>query len=274
MGYPVRWIDLQHFFKRSEGWLSEVCEAVRLHLHQIARKLLLQFDHKRIVPLIPIFAAAVEAKGCPLPYVWALLDGTFRDFCRPCKDGYAGLAQRVQYSGAKKTHGNNQQGLETPDGMIIEMHGPFEGPYNDQRMYRESGLNARLMLHCAIPMLVGHVYLVVVFYLFADRGYVHGNPYVQVPYKGPGLQPYQLAYNNQMSKIRQPVEWSFGKVSKYFAFVDFEKNQKLYLQPVASYWMIATLLTNCHSCLYSNQTSGYFQVPTPDLADYLNNAFV
>ena len=129
MGYPARWIDMQHFFKRSEGWLSEVCEAVRLHLDQIARKLLLQFDHKRIVPLIPIFAAAVKAKGCPLPYVWALLDGTFRDFCRPCKDGYAGLAQRVQYSGAKKTHGNNQQGLETPDGMIIEMHGPFEYPY-------------------------------------------------------------------------------------------------------------------------------------------------
>ena len=73
--------------------------------------------------------AAVKAKGCPLPYVWALLDGTFRDFCRPCKDGYAGLAQRVQYSGAKKGHGNNHQGLETPDGMIIEMHGPFEYPY-------------------------------------------------------------------------------------------------------------------------------------------------
>ena len=73
--------------------------------------------------------AAVKAKGCPLPYVWALLDGTFRDLCRPCKDGYEGLAQRVQYSGAKKTHGNNHQGLETPDGMIIEMHGPFEYPY-------------------------------------------------------------------------------------------------------------------------------------------------
>ena len=60
----------------------------------------------------------------------------------------------MQYSGAKKTHGNNHQGLETPDGMIIEMHGPFEGPYNDQRMYRESGLNARLMLYCAILTLV------------------------------------------------------------------------------------------------------------------------
>ena len=148
--YPARWIDLQHFFRRSEGWLSEVCEAVRLHLDKIARKLLLQFDHKRIVPLIPVFAAAFKAKGCPLPYVWALLDGTFRDFCRPYKDGYSGLAQRVQYSGHKHAHGNNHQGLETPDGIIIEMHGPFEGPMHDQRMFRDSGLLARLMAHCAI----------------------------------------------------------------------------------------------------------------------------
>ena len=273
MTYPARWIDLQHFFRRSEGWLSEVCEAVRLHLDKIARKLLIQFDHKRIVPLIPVFAAAFKAKGCPLPYVWALLDGTFRDFCRPCKDGYSGLAQRVQYSGHKHAHGNNHQGLETSDGIIIEMHGPFEGPMNDQRMFKDSGLLARLMAHCAILTLVGPAYILVIYYLFADRGYTHGNPYVQVPYKAPVLLPYQTAYNGVMSKIRQPVEWSFGKVGRYFAFVDFEKNQKLYLQPVTSYWQIATLLTNCHSCFYGNQTATYFGVPTPEVEDLLKNGF-
>ena len=58
---------------------------------------------------------------------------------------------------------------------------------------------------------------------FADRGYTHGSSYVQVSYKAAVLQPYQAAYNGAMSKIRQPAEWSFGKVSRYFAFVDFEK---------------------------------------------------
>ena len=69
------------------------------------------------------------------------------------------------------------------------------------------------------------------------------------------------------------VRWSFGKVKTLFAFVDFSKNQKLYLQPLASYWLSATLLANCHSCLYGNQTSQYFRVPTPDLEDYLAAAF-
>ena len=76
-----------------------------------------------------------------------------------------------------------------------------------------------------------------------------------------------------MSKIRQLVEWSFGKVSLLFAFIDFEKNLKLAKQPIASYWRVACLLTNCHSCLYSNQTSMYFGIPTPDLEDYLRNGF-
>ena len=69
-------------------------------------------------------------------------------------------------------------------------------------MFKEFGLLARLMAHCAILTLVGPAYILVIYYLFADRGYTHGNPYVQVPYKAPVLLPYQTAYNGVMSKIR------------------------------------------------------------------------
>ena len=34
-------------------------------------------------------------------------------------------------------------------------------------------------------------------------------------------------------------------------------------------WLIASLLANCHSCLYSNEVSTYFGVPVPDLEEYL-----
>ena len=223
--------------------------------------------------MIPVFAAAFKAKGCPLPHCWALLDGTFRNFCRPAKDGYAGTAQRIQWSGHKRHHGNNHQGLETPDGIVVEMHGPFEGRTHDQRMLKESGLLERIVQYCKLWAFCGGVYLLILFYVFGDRGYAHGNPALQVPYKGAALTARQTGYNLSMSKMRQPVEWSFGKVGRYFAFVDFYKNQKLYLQPVASYWQIACMLKNCHSCLYGNQTSMYFLVPTPELEEYLKNAF-
>ena len=80
MSYPNRHVDMEHFFQRSIGYISETVEAVRVYLDQIAKKLLLEFDHRRVVPLIPVFAAAFRAKGCRLPHVWALLDGAFRDF--------------------------------------------------------------------------------------------------------------------------------------------------------------------------------------------------
>jgi hypothetical protein len=273
MGYPNRHVDTENFFHRSVGYMSEMIEAVRLHLDAIAKKLVLEFDHARIVPLIPVFAAAFREKGCPLPNVWALLDGTFRHFCRPCLDGYAGAAQQLQFSGHKREHGNNHQGLETPDGIVVEMHGPYEGRTHDQKMLRDSGLLRRVAMYCFLAAMVGPVVGVVLFYLFGDRGYTHGDPELQVPYKGAALTQQQKNFNFLMSQMRQPVEWSFGKINRYFAFVDFKKNQKLYLQPVASYWQIATLLTNCHSCLYGNQTSAYFGVPTPDLEDYLRNGF-
>ena len=62
----------------------------------------------------------------------------------PTVAGYNGHAQRMQYSGHKRCHGNNHQGIETPDGIIVEMHGPFEGRANDKRMMRESQLLERM----------------------------------------------------------------------------------------------------------------------------------
>ena len=72
-----------------------------------------------------------------------------------------------------------------------------------------------------------------------------------------------------MSKIRVPVEWSFGKIVNLFGFLDYSKKNKIYGQAVGADWQICTLLTNCHSCLYGNEVAKYFVVPTPDLEDYL-----
>ena len=273
MRYPNRLCDEKMFFGRPVGAISEIAEMMRVYLDDIAANLLLEFDHERLMPLMPVFAAAVHAKGAPLENIWGFVDGTFRWFCRPSIGGYRGEAQRAQYSGHARGHGNNHQGVETPDGILVEMHGPHAGRHNDLRSLRESRLLERLFRYAInrYPHRDGRLR---VWALFGDRGYNHGHPCLQVPYKGAAAQPdHARRYNHRMAAIREPVEWSFGKVAVLFAFVDFEKNQKLFLQPVASYWRIATLLTNCHSCLYGNQTSKYFLVPTPPLEVYLRNGF-
>lgn len=69
MAYPNRLTDLKSFFHRSDGYLSEVVNSVRQHLQGISFKLLNHFDQERLRPLMPLFAAAISARGSPLGYV-------------------------------------------------------------------------------------------------------------------------------------------------------------------------------------------------------------
>ena len=84
------------------------------------------------------------------------------------------------------------------------------------------------------------------------------------------LTAHQLAYNHAMSSMRVAVEWGFGKVIKYNAFLDFKKNPKILLQEISGMYNAAVFLSNCHTCLYGSQTGTYFDVDPPTLEEYLN----
>lgn len=81
----------------------------------------------------------------------------------------------------------------------------------------------------------------------------------------------QQSFNKSMSKVRVSVEWTFGKVVQYFAFLDFKKNLKVLLQPIGMYYVVGAILTNCHTCLYGSTTSRFFNVAPPDLQNYLGH---
>lgn len=76
-----------------------------------------------------------------------------------------------------------------------------------------------------------------------------------------------------MSKVHESVEWGFGKIVQYFAFLDFSKNLKILLQPIGKYYVIGALFANCHTCLYGSTTTGtsLFGVPPPGIEEYLSN---
>lgn len=94
-------------------------------------------------------------------------------------------------------------------------------------------------------------------------------PQIMVPFRGNDLTVEQAAFNRQMSAVRISVEWGFQKILQYFPFVDFKKNMKLLLQPIGAYYICATILTNCHTCLNRSETSYLFDVAPPSLAEYL-----
>ena len=81
---------------------------------------------------------------------------------------------------------------------------------------------------------------------------------------GAALTQQQTTFNTDMATM----EWSFGDITVMWAFVDFKKNLKIGLQPLAPYYRVAALLTNCHTILRGNKMSKYFDVPPPGLLEY------
>ena len=71
-----------------------------------------------------------------------------------------------------------------------------------------------------------------------------------------------------MSQLRVSVEWVFGDIANYFAFLDFKKNLKIQLSAVGKMYMVCALLTNSHTCLYKSMTSRFFDVDPPLLEEY------
>lgn len=261
LAYPCRLVEMSIFFNRSEGALSEIIRAEGEHLEEIAERKLVRFDPQKWAQHAPVFAHSIYLKGSPLKRCWGFVDGKFVPIARPGKDGYAGPLQRAFFSGYKRQHGMQFQGFVAPNGLFIEMNGPYAAVTNDVSMFNRSELFDRL---CDVTVRLDR-YL----YAFADCGY----QILHVPLGPrpslPSMTRRDKIFNRKMSRMRVSVEWSFGKITQLFAFCDFKKNFKLGKQPVGSYWLIAALLTNCHSCLYGNQTAQYFSLPPPSLEYYM-----
>ena len=142
------------------------------------------------------------------------------------------------------------------------MYGPIEGRRHDAFMLGESGLLDKL-LRFEKPN--GDPYII-----YGDPAYgLTLN--IMSPFRGAHLTDNEQEFNTQMSKVRVSVEWGFGKIIQMFAYLDFKKNLKVLLQPVGKYYLVASILINCHTCLYGSQTSTFFNLQPPSLETYLLN---
>ena len=79
--------------------------------------------------------------GSPLPNCFGFVDGTVRPIARPDEN------QRVVYNGHKRVHALKIQSFVTPNGLIANLSGPFEGRRHDAGMLHESGLLTALQVH-------------------------------------------------------------------------------------------------------------------------------
>ena len=154
------------------------------------------------------------------------------------------------------------QSVHAPNGLIANIFGPIEGRRHDAFMLGVSGLTEQLQRFQAPT---GEAYV-----MYGDPAYGLSRNIIS-PFRGAQVTNAELMFNTQMSKLRGSVEWGFGKICQNFAYLDFKKNLKVLLQPVGKYYLVASILINCHTCLYGSQTGTYFNVRPPSLESYLSN---
>ena len=200
------------------------------------------------------FSDAVSSKGAALNNCWGFIDGTVRPIARPTH------SQRIMFSGHKRVHCIKFQvctkinfismfitrflfiqSVVTPNGLIAHLFGPIEGRRHDAFMLAESGVTQKL---AQFNQSYRQPYVI-----YGDPAYgVSRN--ILTPFRGAQLTNQQHRFNKSMSQVRVCVEWTFGKICQYFTYIDFKRNNKVLLQPIAKYYMVAALLTNCHTCLF------------------------
>lgn len=155
------------------------------------------------------------------------------------------------------------QSVVSPNGMICHLFGPVEGRRHDAFMLAESGLLPKLERRLNKPN--GEPYVI-----YGDPAYPVRR-HILAPFRGARLTPDEERFNKDMSTVRISVEWGYGKIVRYFAFLDFNKNLKVLLQPVGKMYVVGAILANCHTCLYGSQTGDFFDLDPPSLETYLNN---
>lgn len=70
---------------------------------------------------------------------------TARAKCRPTVD------QENYYSGHKRFHALKYQSILCPDGLIVNLKGPYQGRHHDAVILRESGFYEQLEQHAIFP---------------------------------------------------------------------------------------------------------------------------
>ena len=110
-----------------------------------------------------------------------------------------------------------------------------------------------------------------ILYIYGDPAYSNSYgiscPFEQLQGRRSLLQD-KKDFNKALSSVRIAVEQAFGGIQVNWTYTTFAKGLTSGKQPVAAYFTVAVLLTNCYTCMRNNKTR--FSVLPPDIEDYLS----
>ena len=262
MAEPCRLYNVANEFGRSLGATSRIFHAMIALVHSMYSDTL-YLNEKLLMQRFRLYAESVRRAGSPLATCFAFIDGTKHYISRPGARAGANEFENLQracYNGHPRRHCLNWQGVTAPDGIVLSMYGPVEGRRHDSTLLAMSGLLETLEL---IPDMKGYL-------LYGDPAYGCRENLSSFPNAAHGS--HEAEFNSAMSSVRESVEWSFHIIKGLWSFLNWSIKQKVREAPIGKVWLVATLLTNCHTCLQpsGNQISMYFGCNPPSVEEYLN----
>jgi len=167
--------------------------------------------------------------------------------------------QQQVYNGHKRIHGVKYTAIVTPDGLISSLSGPFVGRRHDLRMYVESRAAQRVQGYLNNTS----------YYVLGDKGYKGLMATRPTACNLKSLWDFTESDQQKLSKARVSAENLFAEISRYFKIVNQMNMNESLRSSVGQCYVVAALLTNCHSCLYSNPVNSLFDTESIPLETYL-----
>jgi len=256
---PIRQLEVAVEFGRTPPEVSRGFGWFQRRLSEVSRAYLQNevqpwFDHGEARRC----ADALERKGCRLPRCLGFVDGVNRRIANPSVP----WLQTQTYSGYKKHCGLNYAGCSLPNGMELLFLGPSPGRRHDAAVAAEHELYEKLERLASFP---NHGFRGV---FNADSAYPVFWPIV--PLYGNPITNAQVAWNQNMSKFRVSIEWSFGQQVQQFSSLEWNIRMKVLASPVVEAHLNAAFLTNLLNICLPNLTSQYYNCKPPSLEKYLN----
>lgn len=252
LSYPGRLCDMARMFNKSESNLSIIFNSTVEHLVEKFYARIMNC-HPAFISRMNDFAKAVDRYSMgKFDRCVAFVDGTIIKMCKPTTD------EDVFYTMYKKSHGIKFQAVVAPDGMVVALSEADRASVHDNDQLSTWGFREWMHRHGAG------------FYILGDPAYALDDKFL-VPFRDNGNLTRDMKYFNiDLSSCRVSVEHYFGRLGNLFSYLTYERNLKVKKQPLSLIVLVAFLLTNCHGCLYGNQTAKSYKLNTPHLEDYLN----
>jgi nuclease HARBI1 len=161
-------------------------------------------------------------------------------------------------------HGLKFETVQTPEGFVAWIKGPYPAPRGDARIFREGGLLDQLRSIMPADGTNGTI-----FSLYGDLAYPQSS-WMMRGYINAESGSAEARFNTIMSSVRIAVEWSYSMVTRSWSFLSFRDSMRIFKCPVAQYYINGVFLSNLRTSIYGNQTAEYFGVTPMCLEEYLS----